>query len=492
MMHDLLLVGGGLSSATVLMRLAADHALPPGSTVALVDPAGETGGGAAYQRTVHPALLLQDPVAKLDRTGLGFGRWLVGRATQLHSALGELDDPRVRGWLQHSGDALARGDVASLYVPRQFLGVFVRERFMNACSELAVNGVSVSVISAAVTDVRSDGSCWRIALDHSLDTLQARAVVLGIGGPVAPRPFPLLPYFRGSGLDLAAVERGILGAGGGDVLLLGSAASAVEMVYCIEADPRLRNMVDRVVTISPSGRLPDGLPSGSSAPFPARRIGLRHLTASELVKALEDDVLAARRALFTIPDVYPTLHAEFQRGFRQLSSAEKKCMVDVFSRTYLSLLRKTSPIYAAGARRLAGQGKLVNVPGRVEAVTVKAGGFEVTVNGNRRFSGSVVLDCRGFGDLATDPFLGKLIRSGVVQPNESGLGLRVDAGFEAARGLAVLGPLLAGTAQGGEYIWHLEDVPRIHAYADRIARTVINRIQEHATELPYSPPVVSS
>lgn len=489
-MHDLVLVGGGMSSASVLMRLSADRGLPPGSSVVLVDPAGETGGGAAYHRSVHPALLLNDPVARVDRTGLGFGRWLASRAPRLLVELGRIDDPRVVDWLRSFGDALAAGDVASLYAPRHLFGTFVRERFAQASRELAANGVSVSVIAASVTGLRPEGSHWLVSLDDRLAELAARAVVLGVGGPVAPASSPLPSYFRGvPGLDLAAVEAGIVTAGGGDILLLGAAASAVEMVYCIEAAPRLRRLVGRVVAISPSGRLPDGLPSEAPVAYLPARLREGHATAHELLRALEADVVAGRELGLTVPDIYPAVHAEFIRVFEQLPVAERKCMVDVYSRIYLSLLRKTSTVYAAGARRLVERGKLVNVAGRVDAVAARPDGFEVTVAGAGTFSGRVVLDCRGFGRLATDPFVGELVRAGVVQANDSGLGLRVDAGFEAAPGLAVLGPLLAGTAQGGEYIWHLEDIPRIYAYADRIAATVGDRLRRRSAGLAYAPRV---
>ena len=82
------------------------------------------------------------------------------------------------------------------------------------------------------------------------------------------------------------------------------------------------------------------------------------------------------------------------------------------------------------------------------------------------------MDCRGFAGVAegAHPVVQSLLRTGTVLANETGRGLAVDHDFAAAPGLFVLGPLLAGTAQGDDYIWFLENVPVIHGLAERVAQ----------------------
>ena len=53
--------------------------------------------------------------------------------------------------------------------------------------------------------------------------------------------------------------------------------------------------------------------------------------------------------------------------------------------------------------------------------------------------------------------------------DETGRALAVNHDFAAAPGLFVLRPLFAGTAQGDDYIWFLENVPVIHGLAERVA-----------------------
>src|SRR5437773_4039512 len=147
----LVLVGGGLSSVAVVLHLARDAAAHAGLEILLVDRTGETGGGTAYHRAVHPALLLNDPVRKIDSTGLGFGDWLLARRARLLAALAHrATDDRVAGWLRTYGDALARGEISDLYAPRAVFGMFVRDRFAAARGVLAAAGARTEVITAHV------------------------------------------------------------------------------------------------------------------------------------------------------------------------------------------------------------------------------------------------------------------------------------------------------------------------------------------------------
>ena len=324
--------------------------------------------------------------------------------------------------------------------------------------------------------------------------MQALTVVLGIGGPVARAAAATHPrYVTGRpGLDLGNVERAVAQAGGGDVLLLGSAASAVEMVYCLEADPRLRTAFRRIVAISPGGRLPDGVGSGCGTPFVAAALEAGPDTAEALLGDLASDVQAARDLGLRMPDVYPVLHGGFTTRFRRMCDTEKKKLTDVYVPVYLSLMRRTSTVYGGGADRLLAHGQLVQVTGRARDVRVGVDEVEVELQDGRVFRGAVALDCRGFGRAADDPLLSRLIARGVVGPNDSNMGgIRVNARLEAAPGVLVLGPLLAGTPRVGDHIWHLEDIPRIHEVAADVVDTLDQVLSAHreVAELVDTAPV---
>jgi uncharacterized NAD(P)/FAD-binding protein YdhS len=472
-MYDVVLVGGGVSSLSVMLRLAQQRTLRPGSRLAVVDTDGETGGGVAYGRHVHPAFLLNDRITKIDRTGLGLGAWLVENAAGVLDRLSRYDDVRVRRWIRCYGAQLLQGDVAELYVPRAVFGRFARLQFEQARRRLVEQGVAVDVVTATLQDMTKTHTGWELHVTPSA-TLHALSVVLGIGGPVADAASAHPRYVAGHpGMDLPAAERVVLQASGGDVLLLGSAASAVEIVYCVEGNPDLRSAFRRVVAISPSGRLPDGLGSPSAPPFVADALLRDSNSADDLMADLAADVQTARHAGLGLPDAYQALHAAFVTRFRRMDATEKKRVTDLHVPTYLTLMRKTSTVYASGARRLLAREQLVYVPGRVAAVSTVGNEVHVTLQDGRSLRGAVALDCRGFGKAVRNPLLGRLMTAGVVETNDSNMGgIRVNTRLEAAPGLVVLGPLLAGTPRTGDHIWHLEDIPRIYEIAEDVVRTL--------------------
>ena len=104
----------------------------------------------------------------------------------------------------------------------------------------------------------------------------------------------------------------------------------------------------------------------------------------------------------------------------------------------------------------------------------------------RTLAAGIVVDCRGFAGVAegAHPTVQRLLRTRTVRPNEIGRGLAVDPDLAAAPGLFVLGPLLAGTAQGADYIWFLENIPRIHQLAERVARAAWQRLGVPAAASP--------
>ena len=52
----------------------------------------------------------------------------------------------------------------------------------------------------------------------------------------------------------------------------------------------------------------------------------------------------------------------------------------------------------------------------------------------------------------------------------SGAGIAVGDGLEAADRIHVMGPLLAGNVVDGGPVWHMEHCGRISAYGDRFGR----------------------
>jgi uncharacterized NAD(P)/FAD-binding protein YdhS len=515
----LVLIGGGPSSLCVLLRMAelvrlqaADGAAPGRFEVVLVDRAGETGGGAPHAATVSAALLLNDTITETESSGLGLVAWLIANRARWQSMLLESGDPRATHWLERHRAEIDRDEFGGLFLPRLVFGQFLRERWSEAVEVLGLAGISVSVLAAEVQDVVPAGpDRWRVHVTGR-EALDADAVLLAVGNVTAAASDALADSPAYLSFEVArelmaaeprlAARLAALPAGSRRIVVLGSSAAAIEFLYAVEGASELSGVVDQIVVLSPSGRIPDGLPSSQVTPH-----SLRHMpallaaierkdaapTAAAVVQAVVADVAQARSLGYTIVDLLPAARAAppptsanvshwFRQLFAVLPPAEKRAFVNAEYKAYRENIRHTSTDYAEAAARLRDRRLLSVRSARVHDLLLAAdGGITVRYDadgGLRELAAATVVDCRGFAGVAegAHPAVRSLLRTGTVLANESGRGLAVDHEFAAAPGLFVLGPLLAGTAQDADYIWFLENVPVIHGLAERVAHAAWRRI----------------
>jgi uncharacterized NAD(P)/FAD-binding protein YdhS len=516
---------------TVALRLAelvrlprADGAGPDRFEVVLVDRAGETGGGAPHAATVSAALLLNDSIAETDSTGLGLVAWLTANRARWQGMLVDSGDRRAARWLERHRTEIDRDELGGLFLPRLVFGQFMRERWTDAVETLGSSGVTVSALAAEVVGVVPAGSdLWRVQL-AGRDPLDADAVLLAVGNVTAPAPEAVADHpgyldFEVA-RELAAAEPRLaarltaLPPGSRRIAVLGSSAAATEFLYAVEGGSELARLVDELVVLSPSGRIADGLRSAHVRPH-----ALRHLpalvaaveeegrtpvaapTSASLVEAVVSDAAEAERLGYTIVDLLPATRATppptsanvahwFSRLFAVLPPAEKRAFVRADYKAYRETVRHTSTDYAEAVARLRERGLLTVLAARVRDLRpTPDGGLTVryeTAGRTRKLAAGIVVDCRGFAGVAegAHPTVQRLLRTGTVSANETGRGLAVDDDLAAAPGLFVLGPLLAGTAQGADYIWFLENVPRIHQLAERVAGAVWHRLGVRAAASP--------
>jgi uncharacterized NAD(P)/FAD-binding protein YdhS len=487
----------------------AGRAGPDRFEVVLVDRAGETGGGAPHAATVSAALLLNDSITETESSGLGLVAWLIANRARWQRMLLDSGDPRARRWLERHQAELDRDEFGGLFLPRLVFGQFLRERWSDAVETLGLSGISVSVLAAEVEDVVPGGADrWRVHL-AGRGPLDADVVLLAVGNVTASAPEPVADHPGYLGFEVAreltaaeprlAARLAALPTGSRRIAVLGSSAAATEFLYAVESAPELDGVVDELVVLSPSGRIPDGLSSGHVTSPALRRLPALlaavegegqtpapPATAAAVVDAVVADVAEAESLGYTIVDLLPAARAAppstsanvshwFRQLFALLPPAEKRAFVNVEYKAYRETIRHTSTDYAEAVARLRDRGLLSVLAARVRDVQPAPDGgltLRYEMAGRlRELAAGAVVDCRGFAGVAegAHPALQSLLRTGAVRANETGRGLAVDHDFAAAPGLFVLGPLLAGTAQGADYIWFLENVPVIHRLAERVA-----------------------
>jgi uncharacterized NAD(P)/FAD-binding protein YdhS len=510
--YDLFFIGGGLSSTLTLIQVLRELESMPTATdvplhdcrwrIAVADTWGNFGGGLPYGHSVNPMLLLNNDVATMDV--MGFHDWLAINRDLWLGMLRAHPSAAVAKWLHSNRAVLATSqsqpeNYLSLFLPRCVFGMFISDILGDALIRARGLSASVELIREEVVSLEHIESRFFLRSGGG-QSLGASLVVLGLGS-LPPDPASGLEGTCGyihdtnsaNGAPLRSLVKALASGAGkpGRVVIIGSHASAMETIYAIANDDRISQLISELVVISPSGRLPEAVPSGIATPFEPqsmnRLLSRPEVLAEEVIAAALSDVAEARLDGYSVIDYSPPLCSAFGRVFASLSAKEKRRFVENFGMQFTALNRHTPPEYAAAARGMLQEGKLRLIAAEVTAVEPPHGAtrcftvtFKAASGSSSQLSAEVVINCRGAGPLSRTPslLLRNLLHShyGIARPNRCGNGIAVSGDFEASPGLFVAGPLLAGHSHGADHLWNLERAERIDWLARRIAPTIAARL----------------
>jgi len=274
---DLAIIGGGLSGSLLTIRLLERPPAERALRIINCDRDGAFGSGVPYgERHAEPGFLLIEPVTQ--STPPEFQHWLARHGARLaRMALGS-DDAALRAWATENFQAIAAEQFELLYVPRRWFGQFMRERHAAAVARASADGAAdITFEHAECVDVvpRNDGFAVTFADGR---VVRASLVVLAIGN--IPRPTLAVPgpgdgYLHDIWRQGYAGLRGILESRFAtlrralDVTLIGSGATAGEVVYYLAHQRELAGRIRSIEVVSRSGYLAGG---GAQLGTPAREI----------------------------------------------------------------------------------------------------------------------------------------------------------------------------------------------------------------------------
>ncbi len=436
-------VGAGFSGLLTALRLllTAD-----GPRVVLIEKGPRFGRGAAYS-TGNPGHLLNV------------------RATNM-SALVEQPD-HFLDWLGAVG--VAAPD--QVFVTRDRYGQYLQSLLREATADRASRRLTLE--HDEVTAVERDGDRWRVSLAMGR-SLVADAVVLALGN---------LPPSSPEGLDpaLARSERyvadpwawaGPPGWGEGEVLILGTGLTAVDIVLSIDAaQPRTA-----MTALSRHGLLPRIHGEASAAAALARApAGPPASVVAEVRRRAEIDWRGA----------IDSLRPHVQALWRGWSLAERRQFLRHLAPWWNIHRHRLAPEVAARIDALRQAGRLAVAAGRIQRLTLEADGVEVawTPRGEsepRLRRVAQVINCTGPRlDLAGSghPLIASLLAAGLARPDACRLGLDVDArsrvvgaSGEPTDSLFAVGPLTRGQ------FYEITSVPDIRLQAADCADTILNTL----------------
>jgi uncharacterized NAD(P)/FAD-binding protein YdhS len=451
----IVVVGGGFSGAMSAVNIAR---LSERSVhVVVVNDCGSVGRGVAY--------------------GLRRPEYLLNVAARNMSAFPDEPDHFLQ-WLQTRAEfeLVPEIELRERFVPRQIYGDYLRsivQHHLQSPGELTVT--SSEFVTGRAVDVEPlDSGCLVHLADGS--SLPADRVVLATGNEP---PAPL-----GGSEDLAghpawvdnpwqAWERR-LPPSDGSIVILGTGLSAVDVVVTL----RELGWMGRIHAVSRHGWFPHAHFRGIEYPeFPPADVDLAVLGLDELHALVQQHcaILHERNANPAI--IVDKLRPHTQRIWSGFTRADRLTFAKEHAARWNVFRHRIAPVIHSQitGSQLTGQLR-VQAAGiaRLEAVQDR---IVVQLDDGVTLSGDLVINATGPSTRFTATrslLLQNLLRRGVVAPDDTDMGVRVDPDHTVLNGagerspsLLALGPMLRGT------YWETIAVPELRTQARRVAETVL-------------------
>ncbi len=441
---------GSLAAIQLLRRAEAAHLEVE---VRLIDPTPGTGRGVAY-RPGHPLHLLNIPACKMSAVAGDpdhFARWL-GRAKGVK-------DP----------DA---------FVPRGWFGEYVEASLGES---IASSSSRLERVNARATEIHRRHVDSTVRLDKG-ERFRASHVVLAMGSPSGPNqllPSSLLesPRFVGDPWAPGALDE--IAASGGDVLLLGTGLTMVDVALLVSRPDR------RVFAISRRGLMPMAHAVRTAPPIEAPRVPDGPLSLEGLDSILTEHVARATRAGRCWQDAIDSLRPVTNELWSRMSRTDQARFVAGPMRAWEVLRHRMAPEVAVRFQDLVDTGALVLGSGEVAGAVEGPDAVEVRLAEGTVRRVSTVVSCTGATSVRSAAgALGDLVRNleheGTVVLHPLGMGLVTDdvgracaADGQAYPPIYVIGPLRRGS------LWETTAIPEILAQTDEVASQIVAEAPVH-------------
>ena len=443
-------VGAGAGGTLVATHLVT--ALSSRFRVELVDPAPTTGRGQAYS-TTDERHLLNVPASGMSafpRDPEHFLRWL-----RTHH------DP---GFQPHE------------FAPRAAFGRYV-ESLLTSATEFPGNARLVRR-HAEVVDVEGSGTGFVVELSDG-ERLEARAVVLATssrpGTGWAPPELAADPRLVADPWTQGIPEVG-------DVLMLGSGLTMVDLAISADRPGRTLHVVSRTDAVPQPHVLPT-TPPVPPPPGVTRTEGLDALRTT-LAEHVAHTVAATGDWRPAIDGLRPVT-AQLWRG---LPEADKRRFIAEDARAWDVHRHRMAPATARRFDAIASAGRLQRHRGTIAGVRPEEDALHVTLDDGTELRVAALVNCTGpAGSIAADPLLTRLAHTGLVRPGPAGLGIDTTDDGRIVGTLPATRPFLAvGSLRRGN-LWESTAMPEIREQAYDVARAVTRSLHGESRRRPVDP-----
>ena len=505
---DIVFVGAGVATALTVIELIEQlrrESVAQGAnipTLVVVEKNAELWKGIPYGHRSSPNALVITPIADFiyERDRQEFYAYLQNEQDTW------VPDHRARGgaiadkWLTDNLPKIDQGEWDKVYTPRYLFGNYIAAKTETMLKSAVADGLlKFEAYQAAATDITPlpDGTnLLTLELPNKAETdLLCRKLVLSVGSA----PVKTLAHGDVGGLyihdiyepsatgHMKALEH--LFCNSGDpahnrLLIVGSNASSIELLYHIAGNPLLRQALAKTVIISPSGALPlhTSTQKLTEYPMPALQ-ALRERGGYEIVELSKAALADMQPALANGAnmDYVGTIVSTTLQLMDVLDDQQKREFYAIHAIKMRDMFRRAGPEYKGAALMLTEAGRLEIVKGRFVAVAKGDHGMTLTYTDADGLEKTypepfqVLVNCTGSQnlDVSESPLINHIVNKGLCAMNLSGKGIDAGEDFLAAPGIYIMGPLLGGNMNKLIHFWQLENVSRLSYLAPYLAKELL-------------------
>lgn len=500
---DILIIGSGIACTSTLVEVfkrVLDNPKPEHKLrVTVIEKHNEFWLGIPYgSRSSLNALTItsiNDFFTDENERSLFF-TWFKQNKSELLNWYRNNGGQSARQWFERNQTALETEDWKNLYMPRYICGKYQQNKFDSVLEKVKEADLAeLQLIQAEATNISPKNNSYNVTYetaDKVVSVISALKVVLATGSaPVKDIELPsdsnvalindlYCPGAITNIKKLAAALADTNAEADRNVLIVGSNASSIELLYLLAGLPDVTNLINKLVVISKSGLLPYHIIKGSTDSYPTDHLDKVKAdggyTIQTLVDAAKKDINAAVKDGVAVSHIDKIIGYTIQL-LQPLSDDDKKAFIGVYGMQLSNLFRRSGVDYKTGEGLLLETQKLSLLKGAFSAID-QEGFLQYSEAGKTEIypdKFKVVINCTGANNLdeSSSKLIAGLVHNHIAKVNLSGKGFLVNEHFEAAPNLYVIGPLLGGNKNERIHFWHLENASRIMCLAPYLAKCLV-------------------
>jgi len=502
---DIAFIGSGIAStatlAEVFRKLLNNGPTSKKLNIAVVEKNHEFWKGIPYgSRSSINALTItcvNDFIYEPERPA--FFNWLKTNQATWATYYRENGGLTAARWLKNNLPLIDQNDWDTVYIPRFIFGIYLQEILLGLLKQVEEKQLAqITLIQAEAIDIDlEDGRLYNIELEHPnkiLSHIISHKVVVATGSapvnPVDELNSEQVTYVND--IYEPSVNQNIQKLSSAlsesrnvedrNVLIIGSNASSIELLYLLEGMPDIRKLINQVTVISPSGLLPYHISTEALDAHPIPNLEKLKSEGNYTIQTLVDtaalDLQLATKNGANVAYI-ATVISNALKLMGVLDEDAKKEFFGIHGMRLSNLFRRSGPEYKAASQLLIDLQEVTFLKGKFITTSVAAHNgvilnYQETSSGIEKTYPSqfkVIINCSGSNNLnqSSSRLIYNMVHKNTAKVNLSEKGFEVNEHFEAAPNLYVMGPLLGGNMNKLIHFWHLENASRLMYLAPHLA-----------------------